>query len=392
MFGNYSQLFGLLHGGSKLSNLNYLIHLNKGKQHYMTRNNGKHNRLSGLRFSKTALPHTSKTDNDTIAINKQKPSSVDNRLLNMLYKPENLNKCQPGKTLEIENPTSPPTQIQTELAEQKFIDLINLNLDFSIEDFEKVLTVIFEDAKDGEFNTVALNNINIGLNIDFRAKAKMTETYRVDGNTAEIKGIESERNNIHQRRMMKALMRTREFEANLFYRENFKASFNSKNHYSDGFVRVSRKLAIRYTQDLSLNLNSLNLYNTQARDLAENEDINNYLSNTETMVDNPEISGELIGKFFETVQLFIDKAEDNLIEKVDMYFDNLTQQLGVNPEYIENTKDMLMENISVFFDKVEQTINTYRNNHIANEHTTEQIPESEPAADNTSEPVEQTPA
>ncbi|MCD6161910.1 MAG: hypothetical protein J7K40_05790 [candidate division Zixibacteria bacterium] len=390
MFGNYDQLFGLLHGSYKLPNLEYLLHLNKGQKHNMMRSNGKHNRLPGLQSSKTAPLPSVEPGSDAITINMQKPSPMDNRLLNMLYKPDNIMKNHPGKAPEIENQPSPSTQTQTELTEQKFLNMVNLNLDFNIEDFEKVLTTIVEDAQDGNFEVAAINNIDIGLNVDFQAKAKMTETYRIDGNNADAKGIEFERNKTQQMRELKALMKTREFEANLFYRENLKANYSSKKHYADGFIRVSRKLAIRYTQDISLNLKSLNMYNEQARDLTDDEDIKNYLSNTETMVDNPEISGELIGQFFETVQLYIDKAENNLIEKVNSYFNNLTQQLGVNPEYLGDTKERLLESVSVFFDKVDQTVNSFRNNHIADEQTTEQITEPETAADNTTEPVEQT--
>ena len=149
------------------------------------------------------------------------------------------------------------------------------------------------------------------------------------------------------------------------------------SEYADGFVRVSRKLAMQYTQDLSFNFRSLSLNNSQANQLAETGEAGDYIQQTEALVDNPQTTGELIGQFFDTVQGLIDNAEDKTIDKINTFFDNLTAQMGVEPGILDQSRNSLIDGAKAFFSEVDRTMNSLQLKYSENSQPIEQIAETD---------------
>jgi len=335
--------------------------------------------LKSLSPASQAKPVTDKIEK---VLQPKSPATTDN-LPGGIYTPDSLLKA-------LFNQPAPPqdsdqSQNQTEIvkAEKKWINRVDLNLNFSLTEFEHTIASLVNDAEDGEFDSATLSNLNIGLHADLRAKAKMLETVETSANENEAngaQGVETISIKTRQKQALAIKMQARNFEAEMFSKESEATRLKIREEYGDGFMRVSRKLAMRYTQDFSFNFKSLNLYNSQAAELENTGDIESYVSSTESLVDNQQVTGELIGQFFGVVDEYLSSAEDKIIDKINTFFDNLSQQLGIDSEYLDASRETLVDQVSVFFDKVEQATSSVMDKYINAGQTPEQLPESTPPA------------
>ncbi len=250
----------------------------------------------------------------------------------------------------------------TLLARIKSQARLNLNMIFNLAEFTQTVAAFAEDAEDGEINAVTYSDLTIGLHADLKAKAFIKEDYRV----VEGEPLPTAHSKQWSRfnRLEATLMRSRGFEAAAFYRESLNTSQKLRQTYSNGFLRVARKLSMRYTQDFQLNLRALNLYNNQAQSLDQTGDIGAYLGNVETLADSPDTPGDLIGQFFETVQSYLDGAEDKLIEKIDTFFENLAAGMGVDTSFLDGARESLISSIDSFFDRVDQAVGSIESRYI----------------------------
>jgi len=253
---------------------------------------------------------------------------------------------------------------------------INLKMIFNLADFEAVVSSFAEDAEDGQIDTASYSNLNIGLHTDLKAKAHIKEMYRnqegEEGALQEMKFKQKSRSEQFEA----SLLKSRGFEADMFYRESLKTSNKIKYSYNDGFMKISRKMHMRYKQDFGLSLQSLNFYNSQAEALDQTNNLQGYLDSAEALVDSPNTSGELLNGFFQTVESYLNGAEDKLIEKIDMFFENLAAEMGVDVKSLSGAKEALLANVGGFFDRVENAVSSSKSRYIA------PAPEPEP------EPVE----
>jgi len=303
-----------------------------------------------------------------------------------VYTPESLFKAlfnQPAPPQESDQPQDQQDQTEVVKTEKKWLNRVDLNLNFNMAQFEQTIASLVNDAQDGEVESASFSNLNIGLQVDLKAKAKMYETTEInpdDNKTNKPTGFESASIKNRQRQALAIKMQGRNFEAEMFSRESESTRFKMKKQYGDGFMRVSKKLAMRYSQDFSFNFQSLNLYNSQAAELEKTGDIEGYVNTTESLVDNQQITGELIGQFFGVVDEYLSNAEGKIIDKINTFFDNLSQQLGIESQYLDQSREVLINQVNVFFDKVEQATSSVMDKYINAEPTPEQLPEPAPPA------------
>jgi hypothetical protein len=259
------------------------------------------------------------------------------------------------------------------LAKIKARAWLNLDMIFNLAEFTQTVAALAEDAEDGEINALTYSDLAIGLHTDLRAKAFIKEDYRVvEGEGTPLPTAHSKRwSRFNQ--LEAILMRNRGFEAAAFYQESLNTSQKLRQTYSQGFLRVARKLSMRYTQDFQLNLRALNLYNDQAQSLDQTGDIGAYLGNVETLADSPDTYGDLIGQFFETVQSYLDGAEDKLIEKIDTFFQNLAAEMGVDTGFLGSARESLVSSVGAFFEKVDQAISSVESRYLSSPEEPEQV-------------------
>ena len=278
------------------------------------------------------------------------------------------------ETAPEEDPQAPES-----LIEKKWLSLIDLNMKFNLVEFEKTLRGVLQDAEDGEIDEASLTKIAMGLHVDLKAKARVSEVYQ-SGDTADAQVNEASRTRVKARQALRAMLKTRGFEARMFYRESLKTSSSMHSRTVDGFLRVSRKLSMRYSQDFSLRLNSLNLFNSQAQELDQTGNAASYINSTENLVDTPQTSGDLIGKFFEAVQGYLDNSQSMITEKIDQFFSSLADEMGLDNQLFQSTRDALLSNVSAFFDRVDQAVSTVMDRYSLPAPAPEpELPQPEPA-------------
>jgi len=287
----------------------------------------------------------------------------------------------PTSSKAAQTPQDNPNKVTTET---KWMNMVNLNMDFNLSELESSIGRFIEDAQDGEIETTTLSNLTMGLHVDLKAKAKYTQKIEIsntEGNS-NSRGFERVKIKTREKQAMAIKMQARNFEAEMFYKESLNTKYTMKQEFGDGFMRTSRKLAMRYTQDFSINFSSLNQYNSQAIDLENTGNAEGYINSTEALVDNNQVSGEMINQFFNIVDDYLSQAESKIIDKVNSFFDEMAMGLGISSEYLDQTRETLINEIGSFFDKVEQVADSAMDKYIqapAPEPLPE--PESPPAGD-----------
>jgi hypothetical protein len=270
-----------------------------------------------------------------------------------------------SKAKSKESPDAEPAaeaQPEKELLNSKSATKIDLKMIFKLSDFQSLVTAVAEDAKDGQLDTTSYSNLNLGFHADLNAKAIVKETYKLaDGQDGVT---QAQKDNSRFSNLEASMIKSRGFEAASFYRESMKTSFKINETYRDGFLNVARKLSVRYSQDFHLNLKTVNQFNSQSEALSKTGDLQAYLGNTEALVDSAQSSGELIGQFFDTVDKYLNGAEDKLIAKVEDFMKNLASEMGIESDFLDSAKDTLVGTIKDFFDKVDTAISSVKANYI----------------------------
>jgi hypothetical protein len=263
---------------------------------------------------------------------------------------------------------------QNQLVKSKSLAKLNLKMAFSMSDFQSLVSAVADDAKDGQIDSASYSNLSLGLHADLDAQAYVKETYKLaEGQDGTAQSSNSQEK-LKYNNLEASLVKSRGFEASSFYRESLKTNFRIQQNVRGDFMQVARKLSMRYTQDFGMNMKTMSQFNGQAESLDQTGQLQSYLGSTEALIDSPQTSGELIGKFFDTVDSYLNGAEDKLIEKINGFFDNLAAEMGINSEMLSAAKETLVSNISSFFDKVDQAINSVQANYIAPQTETQPTP------------------
>ncbi|MEE9554913.1 MAG: hypothetical protein V3W18_11500 [candidate division Zixibacteria bacterium] len=320
---------------------------------------------------------------DTIELSNTEPKTPTEESP-VVYTPEMIeqNALETPAPVVEETPDEPANSlvaIKTKINAQ-----FNMNMIFDLSAFEQTLMTFAEDAEDGQVNIASYTDLNIGLHTDLHARAHIRETFQVEegmeGASSELKYKEKGRFSS----LGAALLKSRGLEAGMFYKESLKTKFRLRQSYDDGFLRVSRKMALKYSQDFRLNLRSINMYNTQAETLDQSGNLDNYLTSAEALVDSPQSSSNLINQFFETVEGYLDGAEDQLIDKIESFFDTMASELGMDSGILASSREALIGSVESFFDRVETAVSSVTARYIPNSDEPE-LPEPPPEV---SAPVE----
>lgn len=251
--------------------------------------------------------------------------------------------------------------------ERKWVNLVNLNMKFNLADFERIVTRLAQDAQDGALETTTTNKFSMGLHTDLNIIARVDQKITYE-NPEALDQSNLNKNigyRVNEKNARQIQLQSRQFKAESFYHESLSKRFQLDKSFSDGYLRISRKMSMRYTQDSSFSFSSLQKYSQQTEALEKTGNAEQYLNTTEALVDNQDVSGALIGEFFGMVDNYMDQAEDKLLNKIDDFFNDLNSQVGIEAKYTDRTKELLVSSVKSFFDKVEMAVNGVESRHIA---------------------------
>jgi hypothetical protein len=277
-------------------------------------------------------------------------------------------------TANTESTTTPATT-----SRQSWYSYVRLDMQFNLSQFEQTVSQLADDAADGEISEQTLSRLRLGLHTELAAKGVTYSETAIDSSDSQAGVNSMAKADVQTSRALQSMSKAREYQAGMFYKDSLKSKFSEKQVTSDGFLRTSRKLAMRYTQDFTFKFRSLQQFNRQASALGQTGNADQYINTTEALVDNPDVSGGLIGQFFDGVQGYLDNMESDLIDKVNGFFDKMAQQLGIGADQIGSTREMLIGGIESFFNAVDSAVNSVAGKYIS---------QPEPVA--TSEPVDNT--
>lgn len=306
---------------------------------------------------------------DVIELSNTNPIAPDN-LSSASYSPETVKAAgeeagaaegteQNEQTEQTEEPANTNT-----LAGVKSKMKMSLKMVFNLSDFQSLVSAVAEDAKDGSIDTLSYSDLSLGLHADLKARASVKEYYQVGEGQEGPLPTSHYKERLKYNNLEASMLKSRGFEAGMFYRESMRASFRIRQTYSDGFMQVARKLSLRYTQDFKLNMRTMNLFNSQAAALDQSGDLQPYLGNAEALVDSPRASGELINQFFDTVESYLNGAEDQMIEKIDAFFDNMVSEMGLDSTFLDSARESMISSIEDFFGNVEQAVSSIESSYI----------------------------
>jgi hypothetical protein len=311
------------------------------------------------------LPVTKTTPTDTVDISN-KNTTAPKKETPVTYAPKVIKTDDDDSKADTAEKTDSDSDAKTEnqLLSSKTAAKIDLKMVFNLSDFQSLVSAVAEDAQDGQLDTSSYSNLNLGFHSNLDARAMIKETYKTaDGqNPADISQVF--KNKEKYSNLEASMIKNRGFEAASFYRESMNTSSKIKTTYRNGFLNVARKLSVRYSQDFHLNMKTMNQFNSQSEALDKTGDLQAYLGNTEALVDSSQSSGELIGKFFDTVDTYLSGAEDKLVSKVEDFMDNLATEMGIDKNLLSGAKDSLVSSIHGFFDKVDLAISVVKNNYM----------------------------
>jgi len=168
---------------------------------------------------------------------------------------------------------------------------VKLNLKFDLAHFEAALSGLTEATeaeagnrrfdldialdspveKSGLVENITFTDLNIGLSVDFKARARLTEKFALNSEVGTAKESSYGRQHNSYKHAVQSMLSARNFRAETFYKNSFKSKYTTRTNYSDDHIRVTKKLAMKYSEDFSLHFRSLEQFQSQSEQLAQTD-------------------------------------------------------------------------------------------------------------------------
>ncbi len=228
---------------------------------------------------------------------------------------------------------------------------INLDLNFSISKLKQNVEKIIDKDNiqdNGEKKFTPF------LETEIKTAAKKVKKEPVAGNgngsAADVRVKVTKTSTKHQR----SHYRLDKIKLQIQRRQSEKTSAALGVQYRNGYRKVYYKLSQRYSEDVSLNAELLNKFNNVTQDVAQKqpESTEKFLNTTEKLVDNKNVSGKNISRFFDVVDSYVNKAEEALHSRIDTFLDNILKNFDFDPENINRVRERLHNSVDDFFDNV----------------------------------------
>ncbi len=149
---------------------------------------------------------------------------------------------------------------------------------------------------------------------------------------------------------------SRNFNVQSFYKESTKISKSMKAEASEGYRRTVNKFALRYRMDSKFNFSFINKFNVQTKQISETDpkNLEGYVKSAGNVAESG--TTEMMGKFFDTVDSYLNAAESDMVAKAEEFFTMAVEELGFAEDTVALVKDQLVNSIESFFGRVDDAL------------------------------------
>lgn len=228
-----------------------------------------------------------------------------------------------------------------------------LDLRFDLQAISQTVEQLSEgDLKAAE--TLFAGGFGLEAAMKFSGK-QITETNMTDNEANPVTQMQ-ERSFMKSRLSQQLAIQNRQFALQAFHRESTDVMKSLKVTNHDGYQRTVNKFTYRFKMDSQLSFAFLDRFNVQTQGVAEQmpESLGGYLNSAGNIVEKA--STEMIGSFFDAVDAYLDGAEEQILEKVNQFFDMAAEQLGMSGALVDQAREQLVETVESFFDRVDTAL------------------------------------
>ncbi len=260
-----------------------------------------------------------------------------------------------------------PTYSFQRKAELKF----KLNLEFDLAAMQRTATMI----EDGEVTSFEqLSSAGFGLHTDFKLSGE--QFVRSTSSNSEVDSPNSQQALAVTRSKQASAFRanSRDFAVESFFNEASKLKRFSSSNEADGYRQTINKFAFRYRSDSSFSFGNLERFNVQSNRVANEmpESFGSYVDSAGRIASSG--SNDMMSTFFDTVDQYLDGAEEKLLQTTISAFDAAAAELGFEGEMVTVARDQLISSIEGFFDRVDTAVSSMQSNFVTQSSITQQPP------------------
>jgi len=243
------------------------------------------------------------------------------------------------------------------------------------------ITQTVQQLSDGDLEALekfTAANFGLAAAMDFKGKQVVeTNMPGVEGEAPPPTQVR-ERSLMKSRQVQQIAIQSRQFAVRAFHREATDIMKSLKVTEQDGYRRTVNKFAYRFTMDTRLSFAFLERFNIQTQDVAEQmpESLGDYLSSAGNTAEKA--TPEIIGAFFDAVDAYLDGAEEQIIEKVNQFFDMAAEELGLSGALVDFARDHLLETVESFFNRVDNALADMKSHFVPSDLVQPTLPVGEP--------------
>lgn len=252
-----------------------------------------------------------------------------------------------------------------------------LNLRFDLH----AVTQTVQQLSDGDLEaleTYAAANFGLAAAMTFKGKQVVeTNMPGVEGEAAPPTHVRG-RSLLRAHQVRQIGIQSRHFAVRAFHREATHMMESLKVTEQDGYQRAVNKFAYRFTMDSRLSFAFLERFNVQTGEVAGQmpESLSDYLTSAGNAAEKA--TPEIMGAFFDAVDAYLNDAEEQIIQKVNQFFDMAAEQLGFSGELVDFARDQLVETVESFFNRVDNALEGLESHFIPSELVQVTLPINEP--------------
>ncbi|MCH7879202.1 MAG: hypothetical protein IH914_07810 [candidate division Zixibacteria bacterium] len=256
------------------------------------------------------------------------------------------------KTDDHDGETAPEAKNAT--YERKFSQLrYSLDLSFNAQALQTTIhrlsMIQTEDATSVSETFESLSSLNIGLGVNFQMQGlSVSERAELSDSRGSEKTGHYQRHESADKfeKLLKHASRTNE---------------NLPSEHRHGHQLAVNRFALRYSSDAQFSFSHFSRFNTQVTVLGKvsPEELNGLTASAGELAEFA--SNDVMGAFLDSVDAYLGDSEENLLAKIDEFFNMAGSELGLSPEAIAQAKEQLSSTVVSFFDRVESSISALKN-------------------------------
>lgn len=247
---------------------------------------------------------------------------------------------------------------------------LDLTMSFSAENLKKNLTNVLnvqkqlpDSSKNNDQKKDYIDKAEIVpfIAVDLSVKAERVQKEHVGSGNGSVQDI-----HIRQSRTIvsvnSATYRLDQIKLQIQRRQSEQINAQSSIVHRDGYRIIRQRISQRYREDLSLKAELLDKFSAVAQKVEESkpETTDKFLNTTDKLVQNTNVSGKTISKFFNVVDSYVDKTKQALHGQIDKFMDSISKDFNVNTEKLNEMSAELHSRVDQFFDGVNKMLGSLK--------------------------------